>query len=41
MSNLEEQSGTLLGQSERLTQEQQDLIQAFVGMVKREEVKLC
>ena len=38
MSNLEEQSGTLLGQSEGLTEEQQALIQAFVGMVKRGEV---
>jgi hypothetical protein len=38
MSNLEEQSGMLLGQSEGLTKEQQALIHAFVGMVKRVEV---
>ena len=38
MSNLEEQSGTLLGQSEGLTEEQHALIHAFVGMVKRGEV---
>jgi hypothetical protein len=38
MSNVEEQSCTLLKQSEGLTKEEHALIHAFVGMVRRGEI---
>ena len=40
MSTQDEQSGAIFGQDEGLMKEQQAMIQAFVGMVRRGEIPL-
>ena len=40
MSTQGEQSGTIVGQDEALTAEQEAMIKAFVGMVRRGEVPI-